>query len=510
MPVAIESASLSSRVSSPERTANRLGLLDTVSIIVGIVIGAGIYETAPRVLANVSSPSMALVAWSLGGALSLVGACCYAELASAYPNSGGDYVYLTRAYGHIVGFLFGWGQLTVVMTGSIGMMAYVFSDYAAAGFNLPSDWTSPLAAAVVVVLTLLNVVSVSVGKSAQNALSGLKLLGLGIVIATGFFAAPKTLAPASSAPTDGSLSLAMVLVLYTFGGWNDAAFIASEVRDRHKNLPRALLLGTLLITLVYLLLNSAFIAGLGFERARGSKAIATEVLSRAFGQFGASLMAALVMVSALGAVNGLIFTGSRIHASLGRDYRALAPLGEWHRRFDSPIHALLAQLAITLALIGVVGTEPGRDSVDWLLTAAGLQAVSWAGHGGFEALLRCTAPLFWGFFALSAISTIVLRWREPERERPFRVPFYPVLPIVFAATCVYMLYSSIQYAGVLTFVGLVPTLIGIPVYLSTRRPITPNPDDNAPSPLNVQKEYRHELSENPGIRQSPQPSQSRL
>jgi APA family basic amino acid/polyamine antiporter len=162
---------------SPREDSRELGLWDAVSIIVGIVIGAGIYETAPIVLANVSSPAMALAAWGLGGALSLVGACCYAELASAYPRSGGDYVYLTRAFGRPAGFLFGWAQLAVLMTGSIGMMAYVFSDYAVAGLGLDTSLSSPLAALAIIVLTLLNVASVSVGKAAQNTLSALKVSG---------------------------------------------------------------------------------------------------------------------------------------------------------------------------------------------------------------------------------------------------------------------------------------------------------------------------------------------
>src|SRR5690606_10794531 len=209
---------------SPPR---RLGLWDAVSIIVGVVIGAGIYETAPLVFANVRGPAEGLWVWALGGLLSLVGACCYAELASTYPRSGGDYVYLSRAYGPWAGFLFGWSQLAVILTGSIGMMAYVFADYASHLFRLGTAHAAALAASAVVVLTVLNVASVQAGAVLQNVLSWVKVLGLLSIALAGFGVATLSEAPARSdvgrfASEGPSFGLAMILVLYTYGGWNDA------------------------------------------------------------------------------------------------------------------------------------------------------------------------------------------------------------------------------------------------------------------------------------------------
>jgi len=310
---------------------------------------------------------------------------------------------------------------------------------------------------------------VSAGKVAQNALSWLKVIGLGAVVLAGFLLAEPPPDRAPVAAGAGSFSLAMILVLYTYGGWNDAAFVAAEVRDRQRNLPRALLFGTLAITLIYLLVNAAFIAGLGFENARASRAIAADVVSGPFGRLGSAFISVLVMVSALGAANALIFTGSRVHASLGADYGVLSRLGRWHPRLGSPVGALFAQLAVTLALIGAVGTNTGRNAIDSLLTSAGFPAATWAGHGGFDTLLRCSAPVFWTFFLLSALSLIVLRTREPERRRPFRVPLYPLLPLLFAGTCAYMLYSAVDYAGGLTLIGVLPVLLGLPLYLASRR-----------------------------------------
>jgi basic amino acid/polyamine antiporter, APA family len=444
----------------------RLRLRDAVSIIVGIVIGAGIYETAPFVLSNVASPAHAMGVWALGGVLSLIGAACYAELATTYPRSGGDYVYLTRAFGPMTGFLFGWAQLAVILTGSIGMMAFVFADYAA---SLWGASASVMAALAVLAISACNAAGVVAGKTAQNVLSVLKVLGLGAIVVAGLFFGSSAAPAAEGAARSGSFGLAMILVLYTYGGWNDAAFVAADVRDPARNISRALLLGTLLITVIYLLVNLAFMVALGFEGARGAKAIAAEVLARALGPGAGSAMAVLVMISALGAVNGLIFTGSRVYASLGADHRLFRGLATYHPRLGSPLRSLLAQAAVSLAMILVLGTSAGRSAVDRFLVTVGGSPASWEGHGGFDTLLRCTAPVFWAFFLLTGISLFVLRFKDPERERPFRVPLYPVLPLVFCGTCVFMLYSAIDYAGKLTFIGVVPLLLGVPLYLLSRR-----------------------------------------
>jgi len=458
-------------------TSPGLGLWDAVSIIIGIVIGAGIYETAPLVFANVSSPGAGLLVWVLGGALSLVGAACYAELASAYPRSGGDYVYLTKAFGPLTGFSFGWAQLTVILTGSIGMMAYVFADYAVALLGWGGAARVALAAAAVVVLTLMNLGSASLGTKAQNVLSLAKVLGVVSVVVTGIAVAvqrvPELPSPVSAAVGEGapgvSLGLAMILVLYTFGGWNDAAFVAAEVRDGKRNLPRALLFGTAAVTLIYLAMNAAFLFALGFERARSSEAIARDLFVVAFGPAGGAAISILVMISALGAVNALIFTGSRLHATLGVDYSALSRLGVWHARTGAPVAALLAQMAITLIMIALVGTTRGRGALDRALTGVGLPPATWSGHGGFDTLLSCTAPVFWLFFLLTGVSLMRLRKTDPDRARPFRVPLYPLTPLLFCGTCAYMLYSSIAYAGTLTLIGIAPLVFGVPVYFASKR-----------------------------------------
>lgn len=489
----------------------QLGLGDAVSIIVGIVIGTTIFKSPQMIMGNVTSPAWGLGAWALGGLLSFIGALCYAELASAYPRSGGDYVYLTRAFGSWAGFLFGWAQLAVLLTASIGAMAFVFGDYAVRLWHPPATvapdelkaelarlearktampppaelpqvraevrsyevrrdlWAAGLGAAAVVLLTLTNVLGVVLGKWTQNLLSLLKLAGLGVIVYFGFaYGQADPLAPPSKPPQDTSFGLAMIMVLYAYGGWNDAAFVAAEVR-RRRDIVRALLLGIALITVVYLAVNVAYLQALGFDGVRASGTVAADVAGKALGERASLAVSVLVMVSALGAINGLIFTGSRVYATLGADHSLFALLGHWSPRFGSPVWALTAQAAITLLMIAAVGTPPGRDTIDAAMHYAMLDPMPWQRYyGGFDTLVAGTAPVFWGFFLLSGLSLFALRQRDPHVERPFRVPLYPLVPLIFCGTCFYMLYSAIDYAKYIALLGAVPLLLGLPLYALSR------------------------------------------
>jgi amino acid transporter len=412
-----------------------------------------------------------MIAWTLGGLLCLNGAFTYAELASAYPRSGGDYVYLSRAYGSWVGFLFGWAQLSVILTGSIGMMAYVFADYAATLWDFGPATTLVYAIGAVAVLTLLNILGVGFGKHVQNVLSSAKLLGLAAVVFAGLALAGQSPAAdavpaAAAAPADWTMAAfasALVLVFLTYGGWNDAAFFVAEMQEGRKII-KALALGILIITATYLLINFAYLRSLGWQGARASGAIAADAMQSAVGPAGARAVAVLVMVSALGAVNGLIFAGSRVYAAVGEDQRLFAVLARRGRRFGSPVWSLVAQACVTLGMIVLVSSSAGQSALDAVFAAAGLPEVRWQGRGGFETLLRCTAPVFWTFFLLTSVSLFVLRYREPGIARPFRAPLYPLCPLLFAATCAYMLYGGIQYAGSLGLVGGTLLAAGLPVY----------------------------------------------
>ena len=456
-----------------------LHLTDAVAIIVGIVVGVSIFKVPPIIFGHAGTPAMGLALWAFGGLLSVIGACCYAELATTYPHSGGDYHYLTVAFGRGVGFLFGWAQLAVILTSSVGQMAYVFADYAAEIFPLGPEGSLATAIAVVGILTAVNLLGVSSGKWTQNILTLAKIAGLLAIITAGFYLAfaavsgadsPSAIATDSDAPMSPAIGLAMVFVLYAFGGWNDSAFVAAEVHDPHRNIPRALWWGLGLITSLYLLVNLAYLAGLGFAGLRASSAPAADLLERATGIQGKVAMSLLVMVSAAGAINGMILTGARVYARLGEDHALFAWLGKWNHRLGTPSRSLIAQAVVACTMILLVGSQAGRDLIDRCVRPVWRDGLPWDEYfGGFETLVAGTAPVFWAFFLSTGIAFFVLRWKEPHVKRPFRVPFFPITPLVFCAMCGYMLYSSLAYARGLSAIGIVPLVVGIPMYLISRK-----------------------------------------
>lgn len=461
---------------SPPQT---LTMWDAVSIIVGIVVGVSIFK-APGgpfgVFANVSSPMMGLGAWLIGAGVALCGALTYAELATMHRRSGGEYIYLTRAYGAWLGFLFGWAQLTGVFSGSIGAMAYVFADYTRQLIGAADGTGVWFACAAVIALTSLHVAGVRTGKTVQNFLTVAKLIGLAMLLVIGLCGNPGESLMTTHEVDGPGFGLAMILILYAYGGWNDSAFVAAEVREPHRNVPRSLIYGMLFVAVIYLLVNLAYVRGLGFVGVRESGTPAADVVANSALFGGATrdwvtrLMGVLVMTSALGALHGMIFTGSRLCAAIGADHRLFAKLGAWNPRTGSPVFALGTQAVLSLALIVSVGTQRGRNFVDSVMTAVGRDALPWDFYdGGFQTLVAATAPVFWMFFLLSGVSLFVFRIRSPDAERPFRVPGYPVVPVIFCLGSAYMVYASLNYAGDLALLALIPLAIGIPVYAVSRR-----------------------------------------
>jgi amino acid transporter len=313
-------------------------------------------------------------------------------------------------------------------------------------------------------LTLFNVMGLKVGKSLQNLLSAAKVLGLGALLVAGLVKGGGTAWTAVEPVKGPGFGLAMILVLYAYGGWNDAVFVAADVREPKRNMPRALALGTLLIAGLYILVNAAFVSALGFAGLRASRTPAADVLGLWLGDRGVTGMSLMVMISALGAVSGLILAGCRLHASIGADYRIFAWLGRWNTRLNAPVYSLVTQALVSIFLIVAVGTEVGRNTVDRTVTTVGLPALPWKEYqGGFDTLVAGTSPLFWFFFLLTGISLLVLRSKDRE-PRAFPVPLYPIVPLVFIGASAYMLYASIAYAKALSLMGIVPLLAGIPLY----------------------------------------------
>ncbi len=424
-----------------------IALLDAVAIIVGIVIGAGIFETPALVAANAGSEFAVLFVWVAGGAVSLIGALCYAELATAYPHVGGNYHYLKRAFGQNVAFLFAWARMTVIQTGSITLLAFVFGDYASQLWRLGPVSSSVYAAIAIILLTGLNLLGLRQGKQTQNWLTVAKVVGLLLVIAVGLIATTSK-AELETSASQGSWGLAMLFVLLSYGGWNEAAYISAEIRHRQQNMVRSLCWSVGIITFLYSLINLAYLQGLGLEPMARSTTVAADLLRQVSGEPGAIFVSILIAVSTLGAINATIFTGARTNYALGQDFALFNGLGQWQQQSSTPVPALLLQAAIALALVGL-GT----------LT-----------RNGFEAMVDYTAPVFWFFFLLSGLSLFVLRIREPFIDRPFRVPLYPITPLAFCLVCGYLLYSSLAYTGLGAMVGVGVVGLGVPLLIWNRHP----------------------------------------
>lgn len=429
----------------PER---RLSLLDCTSIIVGIIIGSGIYESTPLVAGSLTAAWQLPAIWILGGLFALVGSLCYAELATRMPVEGGDYAYLSAAFGRPVGFLFAWTQLWVIRPGSIGAMACVFAQYAAQLQSLGPYSFLIYSCGSVALLTLMNGLGVRVGATTQNILTAAKVLGLAGVIVVGFSspafdaaAQQATAAPLADSPTRtwsaalDSFSFAMIFVLFAYSGWNEMGCVAAEVREPRRNILRALLLGAALVTTIYVGINLACLHVLGLDGMMKSSAVAAATVTPLVGPWGARGISLLICISALGSVNGMIFTGARIYYAMGSRHHGLGLLAQWHAGFGTPVISLAVQMAISLAL----------------LVACGLAADVGAGGAAFGKLVMFMTPPFYLFLIMSALAVIVLRRREQPGSHAgdgvFRMPLFPWPAIGVAVASAFLLYKGALYVA---------------------------------------------------------------
>jgi len=427
-----------------------LSAFDGVMLVIGMVVGAGIFKTPSIVAANVSSGMEFALVWIAGGIASLCGALVYAELSGRFPETGGEYRFLERAYGSGASFVFAWSRMTVVQTGAIAAVAFVFGDYAQQILPLGPKGAAWYAALGVVVLTALNLAGTPQGKNAQKVLSGALVIALAAIALAGLASGEAPPPPAEPSPSN--LGLAMIFVLLTYGGWNEAAYIAGEVREPRRNMLRILVVGILAIAALYLVVNLAYFRALGLGGLRDSSAVAADVLRLAAGEGGAKAIAFIVCVAALTTMNAAILTGARTNYAFGRDVPMLGFLGRWRESGSTPANALLAQGALTLVLVLAASFTPD----------------------GFTSMVAYTTPVFWTFFLGCGVALFVFRARE-GRAPTFSVPLYPLVPLVFCATCGYMLYSSVNYVrfatsfGGAVLAGIVVMALGIPLYFVARR-----------------------------------------
>jgi amino acid transporter len=414
---------LASSASSPRRA---LSPADVATLIVGIVIGAGIFRVPADVAAAAGSSAGTLAIWLAGGLAALCGALCYAELASRFPSMGGEYHFLRLAWGPRLGALFLWARIAVMQTGAIATVGFVAGDYATAVWPSgppPAIWAGAAVAAV----TFANLFSLEAGRRSQIVFVGAELLAMAAIIAAAFALGIRgeagLVAGSGAAPSGVTLGLAFVFVMLAYGGWNEAAYLSAEVRGGSGGMVKALVYGLGLVTLLYLAVNAAFLYSFGVDGLAGTPAPATRLADAAFGPLAAILIGASVVTAALSTLNATIITGARAMCAGAEHIPALKPLGEWDSGRSVPRPALLVQGAIALAL-----------------TAYGATA-----RDGFTAMVAFGAPVFWLFLALTAAALFRLRHRFPQASG-FAVPLYPLIPLFFLGVALAMLWSSLGYA----------------------------------------------------------------
>jgi APA family basic amino acid/polyamine antiporter len=428
-----------SRVTSePVTYARRLGVWDASMVVVGGVIGSGIFLTPAAIAQQTSSAAEQLLAWAIGGGIALIGALCYAELGARRPAAGGGYVYLREAFGLVVAFVYGWNLLTVNHSGAIAFVATVFAQYAAAAFNVKLDYPQAWAVGTIVFLTGINWFGIRAGSLTQNVLTVLKLLAISALIAVGLAArgAPE---PTTPPPPMNPIALvgALMPVLFSYGGWYYINDIAGEIREPQRNLPRALIFGMLLVAACYLLANAAYLAVLGHAGLAASQAPAADLMRHVLGEPGARLIAAGIAISTLGFCNISIIGAARVFQVMGADGVFFRSAGRLHPRWRSPnvALALLAVWSCGLALSQHVSELLNYSTVgDWI----GMAAV--------------IATLFW--------------YHRKQAGEPvsFRVPLYPLLPIVFLLIVLWVVSATVWQSPHDAGMGVLITLAGLPVY----------------------------------------------
>ncbi|HON79701.1 MAG TPA: amino acid permease [Spirochaetota bacterium] len=437
-----------------------LSVFDVVAIIVGIVLGSGIFKLPGMVAANSANETIFLLTWVAGGIMSILGALCYAELASTYPNAGGDYYFIHRAYGRGMSFLFAWARMSVIQTGSIAFLGFFIGDYMTEVYSLGVYSPSIYAVITIVGLTVINLFGIKQGKWAQNLFTATIITGLLIVIGIGFGGSAEAAVPASGGPqTMSGLGMAMVFVLLAYGGWNESAYVSAEIKDPEKNIIRSLVIGLTVVTIVYLLVNWSYLRVLGLGGMANSRNVALDLVKNAIGPAFVPFLTFCVVFAVLSTMNATIISGARSNYALGRDFKVFSFIGKWNEEGGTPVMALVIQAVIGIALV---------------ITGNAIDVKT-----GFETMVAYTTPVFWFFFFLAGVSVFVLRKKDSSTPRVFSVPLYPVTPLLFCLIGIYMFWSGINYimllpkiglySGVGAAIGVVVLLAGIPLYFVNTR-----------------------------------------
>jgi basic amino acid/polyamine antiporter, APA family len=435
--------------------ARTLGLFSATMMVVGGIIGAGIFLNPAIVAQRVGTGPATIATWGLGAVIAILGAFVFAELGARAPQAGGGYVNLRDAFGPFLAFLYGWALFLMISTGAIAAVAMTFASYATPLLGLPAVWGTPLAVAAIVLLTAINIVGVAPGALTQNVATVLKLAAIGFLIVVAFIA-PDT-QPVAAAPLDVpngtgdwilSVGAALVPVLFAFGGWQQTNFVAGELRNAPRDLPRALILGVLIVVAAYLLINLSYLRALGVSGLAASRAPAADTVGAFLGDRGRAVIGAGIAISTFGFLNLVILVTPRVYQAMAADGLFFAQMAKVHPRTQTPIAALLGQAVWTLVLLF---------------------------SGSYGQLLDYVVFADWLFFSATAAALFVYRRREARGEIPrvsVRAVGHPVSTLLFLAAGAYVILGSITSNPANALKGCLLLALGWPAYRWWRRSAT--------------------------------------
>jgi APA family basic amino acid/polyamine antiporter len=410
-------------------------------LVIGGIIGSGIFINPYIVARALDAPWQVLAAWGLGGAVAMAGAFAYAELGRLLPRAGGQYVYLREAFHPLVGFLYGWALLLLIQTGAMAAVAITFAEYALRLAGAADVSARPLAIGAIVLLSIINYLGVKPGSRVLNVFVVLKVAALAVLIVFAWFqsAAPGwlTVERADDSPSGVlAFGIALIPILFAYGGWQQTNYVAEEMRDPERQLPRSLVLGTLSVVVIYVLANIAYLRTLGLEGLAATMTPAADTAGRWLGANGEKFVAAAIAISTFGFLNLAILAASRVYFAMAADGALLPALGRLHPKYRTPAAAIVVQSSI---------------------------AILWALSGEYGALLGTVVFADWIFFGLSVAALFVLRPRYGDRPG-FRTPGYPWLPALFVLVSIVVVASAVADAPGRQAIGAALLLAGVPVY----------------------------------------------
>ncbi len=430
-----------------------LGGWDSIAVSIAIVIGVGIFRVPSEVAKYLISPTLVILAWLLGGIISLLGAFCYAELSSSFPKTGGNYIYLRESYGPWAGFLFGWIELLVIRTGSIAAISFILAEYLQSFFSANEHLIKPIAISAVIILSFINIIGLRYGKKLLDAFTIAKVLALVGIIVFGIMSKKGDVSHFYSAPitlNKGMFSLfglALIPILWTYGGWHENTFLAGETKDARKTVPRTLIIGIFIIAALYLATNFIYIYLIPVKEIAGTGLVASDALQILFGAYGRKIFEIIIIVSSLGCINAMIITGSRVTYAMAKDNVLFKYIGKVSAKYGTPHRAITINAAWSIVLITL---------------------------GVFNKLLFFTGVIVWLFFAFIVGGIFILRYKFPDIERPYKVWGYPLVPVIFILICIALFINTIIFYPFQAFMGLCLLVSGIPVYLISQGIYTRN------------------------------------